>query len=713
MIWALVSIAAAAPLEGVVRRRGSGDPIPAAEIRLGGDVLGRSGPDGRFVAEVPEQGSARLVIFAAGYRPAEAVVTLPTDASVAVYLEPAAAEPEIVIEARRSSPHAVRRVLDRERVEETPGTFVDPLRLIQTLPGAVVTPEYSPTAGEVVLRGSGPGESRIYFDGVELPYLYHFQQYASIVHPRLLDEVAVYPSAFSAAYGDATGGVVAVKTREAETDRPHGSAEINLITVGGALTSPAGEAGAVSLSGRRSFADLRESSNDQYTFWPVFWDYLARYDRVLEPGHRISITGLGAGDTYGRFAGDAASLDPLEQASNPDFDFSRRFHSLFLRDDLTGGWGRAQTVLAYVDDRWSGELDAARQLREERYAWLRQSTVLLPRDWLQLHVGIESKLAWVSREVETERAWVELAAEAPLLNRGVSQDEDVQRLTGGLWVEPHWLLGTTRVQTGVRTQWDTASSSLVVDPRLTVQSEVGVDWQIRAAAGRYSQPPPLDALSQTAGDPTLTPARSEHVALGVDREILERLELAVDGWAKQLRDIVVADPGEAPKLEDGWAAGVEVTTRYRIRERFFSSISASLGRARRADRPFAYDQPYALNAIASWDVSPKWNLGVRYRYAAGLPFTRIEGGVYNGDTDAYEPVFGGVNGARLGDYQKIDGVVRRTQAFRRWTLTLYAEGWYVPPQGNALYPVYNYDFSEQALVAGPVFVPLVGGRIDF
>lgn len=711
MIWAL-SAAVAAPLSGEVRARGTGDPVPGAEIRAGQQPIAVADGRGRFTVDLPE-GVVTLLVEADGFRPTQIGLTLPTAAPVQIFLAPADAEMEIVIEARRSSPHAVRQVLDRERVEQTPGTFIDPLRLIQSLPGAVVTREYSPSAGEVVLRGSGPGESRIYFNGVELPYLYHFQQYASIVHPRLLDEVAVYPSAFNASYGDATGGVVAVTTRQAETDRIHGGVELNLITAGGYLTAPAGKRGALSVSARRSFADLRESSNDQYTFWPVFWDYMSRYDRQISPGQRLSLTAIGAGDTYGRFAGDAATLDPLEQESNPDFNFARRFHGLILEHDQRGEWGRAQTALAFVDDRWSGSLADAQQLRMERYGWLRQSTVLLPRDWLQLHVGIESKLAQVSRTVETDRVWVELNAEAPLLGRGVSLDEQLWQLRGGAWVEPHWIVGRTAIQTGGRLQWDTASQSLTVDPRLTVQSDLGGDWGLRAAAGRYHQAPPLDALSETAGDPDLGPARSEHAALGVDKAIAGRLEVGVDGWAKRLQGVIVQDPGEVPQAEDGWAAGIEVTSRYRIRERFFSSVSASIGRARRGDQPFAYDQPYAFNGVFSWDVSAAWNLGVRYRYVAGLPYTPITGGIYDGDQDGYLPVVGEVNSARLMDYQKLDLFVGWKRAFRTWTLSLYAEGWYVPPTANALYPVYNYDYSEQALVAGPGFVPLVGGRIDF
>lgn len=707
------SVAHAASVPGTVRDRDSGAPVAGAEIILDGARVAVADGRGRFTLAVADGATVRVRVLSVDHRPAELVVALPLAAPLSVYLEPAPVAQEVVIEAERASPHAVRQILDRERVEDTPGTYGDPLRLIQSLPGSVQTREYSPSAGEVVLRGSGPGESLVYLDGVEIPYLYHFQQYASVIHTRLLDEVAVYPSAFGSSYGNATGGVVAVETRDAQTDRVHGDLNLNLVIAGAYLTVPAGEEGGVSLSGRRSYADLLEDESDQYTLWPVFWDYLGRYDQAMSPDHHITLTSLGSGDRYGRYAGDAAVLDPLEQEGNPDFTYDRRFHGVLFKDDLILPAGRLQTTVAFIDDAWGGTLAEASQQRREQYGWLRHNSILFAGEDVWFDLGAEAKLSFIDRSVVTDRAWLELASEAPLLARGIALDEEQTRLVGGVWAEPSLRFGETIVQPGGRLQWDTATAEAAIDPRLTVQSVLPWGWRIRGAAGRYSQAPDADALSEAAGNPDLPMAHAQHVALGVDAALAERVEVSVDGWGKLLDDVVVQDPGEAPVVEDGWAAGVEVTSRYRIREVFFSWVSLSLGRARRGDAVFSYDQPVAVNAVFSWDFRPRWDLGFRYRYASGLPYTPIVGATYDGDDDSYVPVSGDVNSVRLPDYQKIDLHLGWTREIRQATLVLYAEAWYVLPGSNALYPVYNFDYSEQALVVGPSLVPLVGGRIDF
>ena len=70
--------------------------------------------------------------------------------------------------------------------------------------------------------------------------------------------------------------------------------------------------GILSLSGRRSFADLFESGNEQYSLWPAFSDYVLRYDIRNAEGHHFRWTALGSMDKYGRYIYDADELDPYE-----------------------------------------------------------------------------------------------------------------------------------------------------------------------------------------------------------------------------------------------------------------------------------------------------------------------------------------------------------------------------------------------------------------
>lgn len=708
--WALSAPAAAATLSGTIRERGTGDPIEGAWVQAG-ELQVFTDAAGRFRLELPD-GRVALSLGSPQHLPQRLEVVLPLALPLEVWLHEDDGPLEIVVEARRVSPHVARHELDRERVLKTPGTHADPLRLIQALPGVALTPEYSPAAGSLAIRGSTPAESRIYLDGVELPYLYHFQEYASVIHTRLLDEVAVYPSTFGAAFGNTTGGVVRVRTREPDPARLHTGANVNFIMGGAYLTSPVGESAEVSASGRRSYLDLVEDGNDQYTLWPVFWDYLGQVDLEAGVDQEYRLAVLGAGDAYGRYAGDTALLDPLAQEDNPAFEYRRAFHGLILRAEQRTGALALSTTLGGVVDGREGALPAEAESRTERYLVLRHETLWWAGDLDRLSTGVDLRLNALDREADPAGTHPELVREAPMLARGLPvSDERV-----GLWLEP-WLeprvhLGGTRIQPGLRGLVDTATSSWTLDPRLGVQSELAPDLRLRAALGRYSQAPPPDLLAAADGLPELGLARSEQAALGVDYAVAGRWELALDLWAKRLHDTWAADALGAPQLVDGEAAGLELQSRYRLRERFFSWVTLTLGRARRDGRTFAYDQPVALNLVASWEASPAWTLGLRYRLGSGLPFTPVEGSTYDGDTDSHEAILGEAWSARLPPYQKLDLQVDRTWTFRTWRLGAYLAVWWVPPAGNVLYPAYSYDYSELAYVKGPPLLPLLGLHAD-
>lgn len=709
---ALVAPARALPLQVEVHERGSGALVSGAWITVEGRRV--EAPDGTATLDLPA-GSHLLEVASPVHAPVEIGVELPRDQVLRLYLRADLAPMEVVVEARRLSPHVSRQVLDRERIDKTPGAFDDPIRLIQSLPGVAVTREFSPQVGQVALRGAPTEQSRFYVDGVELPYLYHFDQYASVVPSRALDEVAVYPSAFGPAYGDAVGGVVAARTRAPETDRAHGSVDLNLIMAGAQASTPVGDHLAISASARRSYLDLVSGSDDQYTVWPVFYDFTGRVDWKPTVDHSLSLMTLGGGDSYSRYAGDTASLDPLQADAESVFHSDRDFQVVLLQAQDQTGSAVLHTVVSVVNDRFGGTVAGAAAERRavQRLALRHESDVVLGPHTLAL--GGDGQLERVGLQVQTDRPWPELEGEAPLLVQGVAMHQAPSRWAGGLWAEPRLALGPATVQTGLRLQGDSSvQAGPALDPRLTVQVALPHDLRLRGAAGLYSQAPPLDdPVPGTAARPW---TRALDGVLGADLALAGRLELAVEGWARRgWTGASLAEAGLAPAADGPVfsAEGVELTSRYRLRERFFTWASLSLGRAREDGQVTAWDQPLALNLVGSWTFRPGWNAGLRWRYASGTPYTPITGADYDGNADQYLGIPGAAWSARMPPYQKVDLHLQRDWSLRVGQISLYVELWWVPPGANRLYPVYSYDYSQTAFVVGPSLVPLIGMRATF
>jgi hypothetical protein len=83
---------------------------------------------------------------------------------------------------------------------------------------------------------------------------------------------------------------------------------------------------------------------------------------------------------------------------------------------------------------------------------------------------------------------------------------------------------------------------------------------------------------------------------------------------------------------------------------------------------------------------------------------------YDGTHDRWVPLPGPENGARYPADHELDARATRAFAFRRWAIEVALEAGYVPVRSAQLYPVWNYDWTEQRWVTGPVFLPLLSAR---
>jgi hypothetical protein len=123
--------------------------------------------------------------------------------------QPAAAEPvyETIVTAPQAPSQSGEFTLGRQAAATLPGAGGDPARAVENVPGVG---RLAPTSDGLVLWGAAPQESRILLDGVELPALFHFGGWRSIVPVDALGRVSLVPGAFGASLGRALGGIVAI-----------------------------------------------------------------------------------------------------------------------------------------------------------------------------------------------------------------------------------------------------------------------------------------------------------------------------------------------------------------------------------------------------------------------------------------------------------------------------------------------------------------------
>ena len=191
-------------VRGRMREKGTRDPIGGASVALTVlegetpvELFASTADDGRFEVK---GGAApglrlRLVISSGEHEPCVREVTAPapgdTVPEVNCIVAPhVMSQYETVIINPGEGEEATKHTVTQSEMTTVPGTFGDPLRVIQNLPGIARMP-YG--LGLLIVRGSSPQDSGVYVDGHRVPLLYHFLGGPSVLTPDLIDQHRLLP----------------------------------------------------------------------------------------------------------------------------------------------------------------------------------------------------------------------------------------------------------------------------------------------------------------------------------------------------------------------------------------------------------------------------------------------------------------------------------------------------------------------------------------
>lgn len=643
-------------VNGRVLARGTREPLAGAVVTAGENAATETDGEGRFTLAL-RPGRHHVVVQQAGYAPLDKIIDVPTADVGGLPEQTFRLDPrtrgeryETVVAA---DPQAPRLTLRQDELTRTPGSFGDPLRVIESLPGVsqVVWP-----LALYAIRGANPGNTGFFVDGVRLPALYHFALGPSVIHPFFIEQVDFYPGGYPARYGRYVAGVVTAKAAAPKVDRTRVSADVRLFDAGGIVVTPINHnKGTIALAGRVSYTGLLFSLfSPDYTF--NYWDYQARFEHPLGPG-RLTIFAFGAGDRLGRkeMAADDAALD---------------FHRLDLRWSALLGGGR------FTVSTTGGYDSSATSIK---------SLVSLPISVrtrsVAGRVGYSHGLGKMAAvEVGGD---VELQRFAPQSSLTVAAQQSLFRartvVPGGVFAA--LTLGTgTRFEVTPALRYDVFTESGTVDggwgPRLSLRYRLAERTYLKAAGGRFLQ---------TASLPVAVPGFegfglkefglqwSWQGSTGIEAPIGNFLDLDATGFLQrfQLTDLQSQfnyDP-QLPILEkrDGRAYGFELLLRRPVRERFYGWISYTLSKSERvvgallARAPSDWDQRHILNLVTGYRFNGGISAGARIHYNTGRPYP-----VFDARTSSTDYI-------RLPAFYQLDLRVDKRWVFDAWVLDGYIE----------------------------------------
>jgi TonB family protein len=726
---------------GRLREKGTRDPLPGGEVAVvlrtpegvekPAIVVGGTDADGRF--EVKGQPGAGLRVIVTEPRHEPCIRDLTADETRADRhkeldcLVPKSGAPsyETTVRSKKPAVAVTRYELAQPELKYVPGTFGDPLRVVQNLPGVARTPF---GLGALVIRGSAPTDSGIYVEGHKIPILYHFLIGPGVLASELIDRIDFFPGNFGVTYGRITAGVVDVGIRTAPAPRLHGTVDINLLHSGAYVEGPLGGGWSGSVSARRSYIDLilpLVLPDNVVTAAPVYWDYQAGVNRML-PGGKLSLFAFGSNDSL-----KIVSNDPRQ--GNLDLGLEIGFHKVFaVWTQALGNWINKLSP-AYGHERLRFGAGALGINQAANVFSLREELSRQIRPGLTLRFGFDGEARSSSIFFNFP-----LVPETRLYGIVVPQIQPrtipLDTLAGGLYADASWEIGHgVTVIPGLRSDGFryVGQNRLTFDPRLVVRWKWSEVHTWKAGAGIYHQMVDPQLLNPELGNPNLPPIWADQYSVGFLRTLRAKLTLDTTLYYVRRHDMPVPP---APFTGDGQGRsyGMELILKHEFTERFFGWISYTLSRSEQTvyavnapmqqmggtimDQavqpkwfPTDYDQTHNLIAVASYQMR-NWRFGLRFRLVTGAPNTPMYEGVFDADEGAYVCRAGPTNSGRKPTFNQLDLRVDRNWTFKVWQLGVYADLQNVYNAQNPEGTIYDYRCRTSVPIRGVPFYPILGIR---
>jgi TonB family protein len=714
-------------LTGYLLERGSRLPLPNVPVAAlaGEEVVARATTDGsgRFQIEVPV-GEFRLLASPPGRQKLDLLVKAQAGEirEENYLLESVGGPNETVVSASAIQREVMKDVLTAEQVFTVPGSAGDTLKAVLNLPGAARAPF---GGGLLVLRGSAPGDSKVFLESQQIPQLYHFGGIRSTFAPAFLQSVEFVPGNFSVDYGRAQGGIIDVRVRDPRQDGFHGQADVNFYDVGVEMEGGLGNGWSLGGAFRRSWIDtilplfIPKDSNLSFSTAPRFYDFqfigawnpdASQKLRLIFYGSMDRLVGL-----FDKPMNDptiTGQLDARISFYNLQAEYSKAF-SASLRQDSSVVVG-LQEIATQIGPQYFFDLNLQRV--SARSTWVYQ----IDPQW-QVRGGLDLEFDRVKIAVNLPDA----TGPNPLPPSSLPQ-VGAQLTTWiaspAVFAEVRWApLPELSILPGVRANYFSEIHQWAVDPRLLARWEAVPGTVLRGAVGLYQQAPAAQKSNTATGNPFLLPEQSLQVSVGLGQRIVDGITLDVTPFYKSLAQQAIPnsnanfDPSAPPYTSTGTGQiyGVEMLLKVAIGDSFAGWLAYTYQRSLRTDppdpqRPYDFDQPSNLTVLGTYQLGRGWSAGARFRYVSGNPYTPVVGSVFDSTSGVFVPIYGETNSDRLASFWALDLRIDKIWTFKDWTLTLYLDTQNVTNRGNQEGWTYSYDYTQRTPATGLPILPILG-----
>jgi hypothetical protein len=738
-------------IRGKITNPVNNQPVAFANVLILGTELGAiSDENGNYEIQNITPGLYNVRASFVGYKSStvfEVQVTLARPVQLDFNLKEDAAElSEVVVSSEftrsEETPISVRK-LNSNEIERYPGGNRDISRVIQSLPGVASTASFR---NDIIIRGGAPNENKFFLDEIEIPVINHFATQGSsggptgILNVNLIKSVDVITGGFPADRMNSLSSFFEFQLKEGRKDKMFTQMTLGASEFAISNEGPLGKNTTYLVSARRSYLQFLFRQLG-LPFLPTFNDFQFKTVTKISEKTELTILGVGAIDD------SVLNFDVPEDESEDEKD-SR----LYLLDNLpyTSQWNYATglKLKQYRDNGFWTFILSRNMLNNRSYKFFRNDESNpdnLIYDYnsqesenkLRVENSIFKKSFRLKYGVNYEfsRFFVKTYDEFTFANQGLILDVNDKSFYNsyGAFISGSKTFDNERllISGGLRIDGSdfgkTAKNPLnQFSPRFNISYQIkpNLNWTLNS--GIYYQRPPYTSLGFRNNEGELVNQqndirfiRSTHFITGLERLVPEKnRRFSIEGFYKLYDNypssiangISIANLGadfgvigNEPVLSNsrGRAYGLEFLAQQRLFRDFYGIAAVTLVRSEFTNPntkgfiPSAWDNGFIVSMTAGKRFKNNWELGGRWRYLGGLPYTPIDlnsSSLIQVWNDRPQGVlnYNQINAIRLNSFNQLDIRVDKKYFYQKWNFN-----WYVDIQN-----VFNYQANQ-----APVLVP--------
>jgi hypothetical protein len=715
-------------IEGTVFNSLNNNPIPFANVVIWQTTTGTvCDADGNFKLTGLKPGYVKLAVSSIGYKTTlteDIFVTNSKTASLDVLLNEASLDlKETTVKAspfrKTAETPLSMRTINLAEIEKSPGANRDISKVIQSFPGVSSGPAFR---NDLVVRGGGTSENRFYLDGVEIPNINHFATQGSsggpagIINVDFLREVDFLSGAFPASEGNALSSILNFKLIDGNTSKYKYRATLGASDIALTGNGPISKKTTMIFSVRRSYLSFLFNALG-LPFLPTYNDFTLKTKIHFDKKNELTIIGLGAIDQFNLNTGiknpneyQKYILDYLPV--NEQWNYTVGLVYKHFREHGVDDYVLSRNMLNNVRYKYFNNdesnpankiLDYTSQEIENKFRYERTTKI---REY-KVNYGVGAEYAKYNN-----KTFQKVFLKDSVINLNYNSQIDFFKYSGFGQISRSFINEKLTISAGFKLDGNNYSTEMTnpldqFSPRLSISYQILPKYSINFNTGRYYQLPPYTSLGyrNNAGELVnktnkISYISADHIVAGLEYQPNQVSKITIEGFYKiyhnypfSLNDsISLANKGAdygtygdeaVTSTSNGRSYGIEVLARETDWKGFNFLLSYTYVRSEFADQnnkyiPSAWDNRNILNLTVSRIFKHNWQIGIKWRYAGGTPYTPYD--INKSSLIAAWDVknqpyidYSKYNSERAKPFHQLDLRIDKSYFFKKWSLMFYID----------------------------------------